>query len=84
MKFFMNILRREELKLILSEGQDQSNVSVGIVSAYDPKKVISLMELWCSRVDSIVELDIEVNGKPSKNAQYLNYHRGFTYLEFLW
>jgi len=84
MKFFSNILTPNEIKCVLIDLREADDaISLGTVIQLDPKKVISLMELWCPRVDSIIELDIEVNGAPSENARYLSYHRGFTYLEYL-
>lgn len=85
MKFFTEIIRSHELEEILSDSplHGQNNISIGIVSGHDPEKVKKLMELWCQRVDTIFQMDIEYHGFPSEKAKYLNAHRGFTYFEFL-
>lgn len=83
MQFFENIIRPYELDLILSPSVDQDTISVGNVSDYDPEKVKRLLELWCERVDKIVELDIEIHGQPSDKARQLMHHRAFTYFEYL-
>lgn len=85
MEFFTEIIRQNELEKILSYSplHGQNNISIGIVSGHDPEKVKKLMELWCQRVDTIVQMDIEYHGFPSEKAKYLNAHRGFTYFEFL-
>lgn len=83
MQFFKNIIRPNELDSILGESGIEDSISVGHISVFPPQKVIRLMELWCERVDTIVQLDIEVNGTPSEKARYLQAHRGFTYLEYL-
>jgi hypothetical protein len=84
MEFFKNILSAEEIKRAITELKDgKQTISLGTVTLPDPKTVISLMELWCPRVDTVVNLDIDLNGSPSENAKYLSYNRGFTYLEYL-
>jgi|GEM_PF-3195212 len=84
MEFFKNILSPEEIKRAIVELEEsKETISLGTVTLPDPKIIISLMEHWSSRVDTVLKLDIEVNGAPSENAKFLNYHRGFTYLEFL-
>jgi len=84
MDFFKNILSAEEIKRAITELKgNKETISLGTVTLPDPKTIISLMELWCPRVDTVVNLDIDVNGTPSDNAKFLNGHRGFTYLEYL-
>jgi len=84
MDFFENILSAEEISRSITVLQDDEDIiSLGNVTLPNAKTVISLMELWCPRVDTVVKLDIEINGSASEKAQYLNFHRGFTYLEFL-
>lgn len=82
--FVKKVLLPKEIDAITSTPKEiKEGVSIGSFSSYNFEAVKRLMEVWCKRIDKIIEIDKEVNnGKPSRKSRFANHWRGFTYPEF--
>lgn len=82
MDLFKKIITAEEIYQILATQDTSDSIPIGEITEHEAQKVITLMNLWCERIDKIIALDIEVNGKPTWRTNEINPSRGFTYHEY--
>ncbi len=80
---FSRIVREQEIiNLFAEELPNGQDIYLGELVGYGSGYIIKIMNFWCSRVDKIVQLDKEVNGKPTWRSHELLQYRGFSYQEY--
>lgn len=63
--------------------EDIEAIELGELANFDTHTVIRFFEVWCSRIDKIIEIDKELNkGIPTWRSHSANRWRGYTYLEY--
>ena len=77
------IHKKEVEKIKNKHSLSIEGINIGKLISYNPEVVNSFMEIWCYRVDKLIQLDKDTNnGIATKYSHILNFVRGFTFREY--
>lgn len=83
MTFWENLIPLSDMDRILDEVyEEKEGLLLGKLVSYDSDAVLPLMRLWCQRVDNVIKMDKEANGKPTQYSNIAILWRAFTFEEY--
>lgn len=83
MQFFDKIIRPEEVFDLFSLTHEIEDIPVGMLVDIEPQMLKKFMDVWCLRLDKIIQLDLDVNGMATAITHNLLAVRGFSYDEYV-
>jgi hypothetical protein len=83
MQFFSKIIRPEEVEALFSLEKDGDDIPIGKLVDIEPNLLKKFMAIWSQRLDKIIQLDLDVNGRSTDITHNLLSVRGFSYDEYV-
>lgn len=83
-QFVSKLILPQEASEIFGQAESANDgIEVGKLSNFDAEIVVQLMDIWCKRIDKLIEIDKTINNNvPSWRSHLANRWRGFTYTEY--
>ncbi|WP_421795365.1 type IV secretory system conjugative DNA transfer family protein [Haliscomenobacter sp.] len=82
MEFFSKIIRPGEIEELLSLIREENTIPIGKLVDIQPEVLRAFTNVWCARLDKLIQLDVDVHGAPTMITTKLKAVRGFTFDEY--
>ncbi|MEM1283573.1 MAG: DUF87 domain-containing protein, partial [Chlamydiota bacterium] len=81
-EIFTTLFPQTDIEHHVGRETKDDGIPIGRVTDVDLDTLKGLFNIWCSRIDRCIALDLEANLRPSSRTDLLYAYRGFTFSEY--